>query len=83
MIVMPDNTILAKQKTDAHNLLVHDLRLVPAKPSKDPNNYVKYSGILAEDLKKKHSQGVFWANQFDNIANYKGHYETTGPEIWD
>ena len=34
-------------------------------------------------LKKENSQGVFWANQFDNTENYKGHYETTGPEIWD
>ena len=72
-----------QEKKDILKSIGADLRLVPAKPYKDPNNYVKYSGKLAEDLKKNNSQGVFWANQFDNIANHKGHYETTGPEIWD
>jgi len=80
IIVMPETQ--SQEKKDILKSIGADLRLVPAKPYKDPNNYVKYSGKLAEDLKKKHSQGVFWANQFDNTANYKGHYETTGPEIW-
>ena len=81
IIVMPETQ--TQEKKDILKSIGADLRLVPAKPYKDPNNYVKYSGKLAEDLKKNHSQGVFWANQFDNIANHKGHYETTGPEIWD
>jgi len=81
IIVMPETQ--TQEKKDILKSIGADLRLVPAKPYKDPNNYVKYSGKLAEDLKKKQSQGIFWANQFDNIANHKGHYETTGPEIWD
>jgi len=81
IIVMPETQ--TQEKKDILKSIGADLRLVPAKPYKDPNNYVKYSGKLAEDIKKKNSQGVFWANQFDNIANYKGHYETTGPEIWN
>jgi len=81
IIVMPETQ--TQEKKDILKSIGADLRLVPAKPYKDPNNYVKYSGKLAEDLKNNHSQGVFWANQFDNTANYKGHYETTGPEIWD
>jgi len=79
IIVMPETQ--TQEKKDILKSIGADLRLVPAKPYKDPNNYVKYSGKLAEDLKKKDSQNVFWANQFDNIANHKGHYETTGPEI--
>tara|TARA_B100001173_G_scaffold230542_1_gene200408 strand:+ start:1 stop:687 length:687 start_codon:yes stop_codon:yes gene_type:complete len=59
-----------------------DLRLVPAVPYKDPNNYVRYSEKLAKDLAKENSNGVIWANQFDNTANLEGHYNSTGPEIW-
>jgi len=81
VIVMPETQ--SQEKKDTLRNLGADLRLVPAKPYKDPNNYVKYSGKLAEELKSTNSRGVIWANQFDNIANYKGHYETTGKEIWD
>ncbi len=80
VIVMPETQ--TQEKKDMLRSIGADLRLVPAKPYKDPNNYVKYSGRLAEELKKDNNKGVVWANQFDNIANFKGHYETTGPEIW-
>ncbi len=50
---------------------------VPAVPYKDPNNYVKVSGRLAQEM-----ENAIWANQFDNLANRQAHYETTGPEIW-
>ena len=60
-----------------------DLKEVPAVPYKDPGNYVKVSGRLAEELKVGNPNGVIWANQFDNTANRMGHYRTTGPEIWD
>ena len=56
---------------------------MPPKPYKDDGNYVKVAGRLAEDLKSTNNNGVVWANQFDNTANAKGHYETTGPEIWE
>jgi cysteine synthase A len=55
---------------------------VPAVPYSNPNNYVKYSGRLAETLAKTEPNGAIWANQFDNVANRRGHYETTGPEIF-
>ena len=60
-----------------------DLRPVPAVPYKDPNNYVKLSGRLAEELNGSLPNGAIWANQFDNVANRLGHYRTTGPEIWE
>ena len=80
VIVMPETQ--TQEKKDMLKSIGADLRLVPAKPYKDPNNYVKYSERLAHDLKKSNNKGVVWANQFDNIANSKGHYESTGPEIW-
>ena len=80
VIVMPETQ--SQEKKDTLRNLGADLRLVPAKPYKDPDNYVKYSGRLAEELKNSNNKGVIWANQFDNTSNSKGHYETTGPEIW-
>ena len=55
---------------------------VPAVPYRNPNNYVKYSKRLAEQLNKTEKNGAVWANQFDNVANRQAQVETTGPEIW-
>jgi cysteine synthase len=59
-----------------------DLRLVPAVPYKNENNYVHYSRRLAEEIAKTEPNGAIWANQFDNTANRQGHLENTGQEIW-
>ncbi len=80
VIVLPETQ--SQEKKDMLRICGADLRLVPAVPYKDPNNYVRYSEKLANDLSKENSKGVIWANQFDNVANQEGHYETTGPEIW-
>ena len=81
IIVMNDNQ--TQEKKDTLKNIGADLRLVPPKPYKDDGNYVKVAGRLAEELKSTNNYGVVWANQFDNTANAKGHYETTGPEIWE
>ena len=81
VIVMPETQ--SQEKKDMLRLCGADLRLVPAVPYKDPNNYVRYSGRLAEEIAKSEPKGAIWANQFDNVANRQGHYETTGPEIWE
>jgi len=73
IIVMPETQ--SQEKKDTLRMCGADLRLVPAKPFKDPGNYVHVSRRLAEET------GGFWANQFDNPANRDGHRRTTGPEI--
>jgi cysteine synthase A len=80
VIVIPDTQ--SQEKKDTLRLLGAELIEVPAVPYKDPNNYVKVSGRLAEELNARDPAGAIWANQFDNIANRQGHLETTGPEIW-
>lgn len=81
VIVMPETQ--SQEKKDMLRLCGADLRLVPAAPYSNPNNYVRYSETLAAEIAKTEPKGVVWANQFDNVANRMGHFETTGPEIWD
>jgi cysteine synthase A len=71
----------SQEKKDAIRLFGAELVEVDAVPYKDPNNYVKYSGRLAEELAESEPNGAIWANQFDNVANRQGHIETTAQEI--
>jgi cysteine synthase len=80
VIVIPDTQ--TQEKKDALRLLGAQLIEVPAVPYKDPNNYVKISQRLAEQLAGSEPDGAIWANQFDNTANREAHVQTTGPEIW-
>ncbi len=81
VIVIPETQ--SQEKKDMLRLAGAELVEVPAAPYKNPNNYVRYSGRLAEELAKTEPNGAIWANQFDNVANRQAHVETTGPEIWD
>jgi cysteine synthase A len=81
VIVIPDTQ--SDEKKDMLRLTGAELIEVPAVPYKDPNNYVKYSGRLAEELSRSEPHGAVWANQFDNVANRDAHIETTSQEIWD
>ncbi|WP_018000101.1 cysteine synthase A [Paracoccus sp. N5] len=81
VIVIPETQ--SQEKKDMLRLAGAELVEVPAQPYKNPNNYVRYSGRLAEELARTEPNGAIWANQFDNIANRQAHLETTGPEIWE
>ena len=81
VIVIPETQ--SQEKKDMIRLAGAQLVEVPAAPYRNPNNYVRYSGRLAEALAKTDPNGVIWANQFDNVANRQAHIETTGPEIWE
>jgi cysteine synthase A len=81
VIVIPETQ--SQEKKDALRLLGAELVEVPAVPYKNPNNYVKIGGRLAERMARENPNGAIWANQFDNVANRDAHVRTTGPEIWE
>ncbi len=81
VIVIPETQ--SQEKKDMLRLAGAELVQVPAAPYSNPNNYVRYSGRLAERIAQNEQNGAIWANQFDNVANRQAHLETTGPEIWD
>ncbi|WGI20627.1 cysteine synthase A [Amylibacter sp. IMCC11727] len=81
VIVIPETQ--SQEKKDMLMLAGAELVQVPAKPYRDPNNFVRYSERLAVELNKTEPNGAIWANQFDNVANKQAHIDTTAPEIWD
>ena len=80
VIVIPDTQ--SKEKKDTLRLLGARLIEVPAKPYRNPNNFVHYSRRLAEKLNSQLEGGAIWANQFDNTDNRNAHIKTTAEEIW-
>ncbi|MFV0359111.1 cysteine synthase A [Tropicimonas sp.] len=80
VIVIPETQ--SQEKKDMLRLAGAQLVEVPAVPYRNPDNFVRYSGRLAAELDRTEPNGAVWANQFDNTANRRAHFETTGPEIW-
>ena len=81
VIVIPETQ--SEEKKEMLRLAGAELVEVPAVPYRNPNNFVRYSERLANELARNTLEGVIWANQFDNIANRQAHIETTAPEIWE
>ncbi|MEM0923324.1 MAG: cysteine synthase A, partial [Pseudomonadota bacterium] len=81
VIVIPETQ--SDEKKQMLRLAGATLVEVPAVPYRNPNNYVHYSGRLAEKLSETEANGAIWAQQFDNVANRQAHIESTGPEIWE
>ncbi len=79
-IVIPNTQSIEKKET--LKKLGAELIEVDAVPYSNPKNYIKQSKQIAEDLNKKSKNGVYWANQFDNIINTEAHIRTTSEEIW-
>jgi len=75
LIVIPETQ--SAEKIGLLRSLGAEVRTVPAVPYRDPHNYVRLSGRIAEE-----TPGAVWANQFDNLANRRAHFNSTGPEIW-
>ncbi|MCB9993731.1 MAG: cysteine synthase A [Hyphomicrobiaceae bacterium] len=81
IIVIPETQ--SQEKKDTLRLNGAELIEVPAKPYRNPNNYIKISGRLAEKMARELPEGAVWANQFDNVLNRQAHIEGTGPEIFE
>lgn len=79
-IIIPETQ--TQEKKDALIQAGAELIQVPAKPYRDPDNYIKVSGRMADDMNAAHPGSAIWANQFDNVANRQAHIDTTAPEIW-
>jgi len=79
-IIIPKTQSIEKKKTLKD--LGAELIEVDAAPYSSPKNYIKQSKLIAEELSGSNQNGVFWSNQFDNIANTESHIETTAREIW-
>ena len=80
-IVIPNTQSIEKKET--LKKLGAELIEVDAVPYSNPKNYIKKSNQIAEDLNKKNKNGVYWANQFDNVINTDAHIKTTAEEIWN
>ena len=80
-IVIPNTQSIEKKET--LKKLGAELIEVDAVPFSNPKNYIKQSKQIAEDLNKKNKNGVYWANQFDNLINTEAHTKTTAEEIWN
>jgi len=80
LIVMPETQ--SQEKIDTIRIMGAELKLVPAAPYSNPNNFQKAAKRLAEELSATEQHGVIWANQFDNVANREAHIKTTAREIW-
>tara|TARA_B100000242_G_scaffold290867_1_gene263055 strand:+ start:619 stop:1614 length:996 start_codon:yes stop_codon:yes gene_type:complete len=79
-IVIPNSQSIEKKET--LRKLGAELIEVDAVPYSNPKNYIKQSKQIAEELNKKSKNGVYWANQFDNLINTEAHIKTTSEEIW-
>ena len=80
-IVIPKTQSI--EKKEILKKLGAELIEVDAVPYSNPKNYIKQSKEIAENLNKNNSNGVYWANQFDNIINTEAHIQTTAQEIWN
>ena len=81
VIVIPETQ--SQEKKDYLRMVGAELVEVPAVPYRNPDNYVKLSGRLADQLAKTEPRGAIWANQFDNVANRQAHIDTTAREIFE
>ncbi|WP_186758397.1 cystathionine beta-synthase [Echinicola salinicaeni] len=69
----------SKEKIDVLKAMGAEVVVCPTNVSPDdPRSYYSVAKKLNADIPNS-----FYPNQYDNLSNWKAHYETTGPEIWE
>ncbi|KAH9839315.1 cysteine synthase [Rhodofomes roseus] len=76
VIFMPNTQ--SQEKIDLLRMLGAEVYPVPAVAYENPQNYNHQARDFAKSL-----PNAIWTDQFDNTANAKAHYLSTGPEIWE
>ncbi len=75
LAVMPSGQAIEKERM--LTLFGAELKLVDPCPFSNQNHFYHRARRIAEENPHK----FWWANQFENLSNFKAHYEGTGPEI--
>jgi cystathionine beta-synthase len=69
----------SKEKMDILRAVGSEVVVCPTDvPPEDPRSYYSTSRRLSEE-----TPNSWYVNQYDNMANTKAHYDSTGPEIWE
>ncbi|MCG9788667.1 cysteine synthase A [Vibrio mediterranei] len=75
LVVMPKGQ--AKEKERMISLYGAELLLVDPCPFANPEHFYHTAKRIGEE-----HEDYWWADQFENLSNYRAHYLNTGPEIW-
>jgi len=69
----------SREKIDILKAMGSEVHVCPTNvPADDPQSYYSKAKRLAEEIPDS-----WYVNQYDNLSNTKGHYLSTGPEIWE
>ncbi|XP_047341952.1 cysteine synthase 2 [Impatiens glandulifera] len=89
-VVLPDDAAIEKSEIlEALGAIVERVRPVSITHRDHYVNVARRraleANIVSEEQKNgpNDCKGGFFADQFENLANFRAHYEGTGPEIWD
>ena len=73
-LTLPKNASAARKRI----LKLYGARIIET----DPMNGTDGAQIAAKELVKQFPDRYFYSDQYNNEANWKAHYATTAPEIW-
>lgn len=68
---------ISAEKIAAMTVFGAKVRKCPPVPFEDPRHYYQTAKRISSEI-----PNAVWTNQFENLANFHAHYESTAPEIW-